>query len=393
MAITLVRWAGDGRPFSQAGLARAVGLSRPTACHYLAIWVAAGVVERVDDAGAPEQPGAQYYPGKAALYRLAPLAWSEELIALMPPEWREKLALAWAALQAGAPDEFIGSCLRRRPAENGTRALRLWLDRNQRRQELRQAREERARIAAQDRTERSLRMALELAGWNSTPPETEHRLPPHHGPVGAGGASRLAPRSAHAREARRGKPRSWAEPGAAQDRRDVTDRLVETVTEAEVLRAELSFAADQLGDPSPGDSWRQARNLARSCGKRLSEVVGLYVQAQATVRDCQADAREGRRGSVGNPAAFVWGIVRMRLGATRYRPEMSRGRTPDGTTLDPAPQPQPPKYEPSAEPEMEGPVAPRRSLAGMLEAARASRSRSASAAESTIPPVAAPERP
>lgn len=294
----------DGRPFSGAALARAVGLSRPTIVAYVGTWARAGLLTRVDDRGLPVPHGTPTAPGTAALWRLAGTAWTPERIARMPAEWGPRRALAWACLQLGADDDLVGACLRRAPAANGDRALWAWYSRAVRAQQHDARRLTRAARAAAARADRPrgcpsdgavegvLQRLGELAGGISTPPRTEAGSTAQRG-------LELPPGNALAREARRGMPRHRTEPSAAQLRRVIETGPARDDTEAASSWADVARAAALVAERDPVAVWRQAVRIAATGHVRhrrrlvlvsasgplgLGDVVGGYQRAVDRVR-------------------------------------------------------------------------------------------------------------
>jgi hypothetical protein len=332
-------------------------------------------LQRFDAEGLPLPRGASFPKGSVPLYQVD-VSWTPEMVASAPDGVRRRAAWAWAAWRAGAPDQLIAAAIGD-PARGEAR-LRAWLgwrehdERRQRRRERRAAREaaaragrppeqepadprsaadwelirglvadhdaqqptghdpdtealiERARSLLAEHDAEVLAAALDLdrAGdlieeGELHTPQTELRASPH-GPYGADGASALAPSNALAREARAAGPPPDDPRWVELDRDDVADRLVETITEGELLRAELYLAAGQLGEGRPELAWRQARNVARRCEVGLSAVVGEFVQASIrTLADVPVQVRAELREPVRCQATFAWGIVRRAFGLDR----------------------------------------------------------------------------
>lgn len=323
-ALTVVRWARDGRPFGQGAL-QVAGLSRTTNVRYLGIWSRLGLVTRVDDKGRPVPHGTTTPPGEAALWRLE-TAWTPQLVELMPAHWRGRLELAWWALQADVAEELIGRCLRMVPACNGDRILRAELNRAEHHDRRRARRQQRACRQAAERAERGrqnqeapgmLRPLSDLAAWNCTPPRTEHSPSAPTGPSGRAPGTR-------AREARAAEPPRTG-PSADQYRRLVNATLIENDTEGGLLFAELVVASEALGEEDPVSLFGGLANLAVRRRRSLAELVGCYCRTADQVRVDIADRVRNRdRDPVANPAAFAWRMVRYQLGDLPRPPRAGR---------------------------------------------------------------------
>lgn len=374
-ALTLVRWSRDGKPFSQRRLAAVFGLSRPTVVHYLSVWSRAGLVVRVDDEGRPVAHGTTHPAGTAARWRLE-TRWTPDLVELMPARWRPRLDLAWAALQSGAADELIGSCLRRVPACNGDRVLWAWYGRAVRKHARRARREraacrraaELARRLQRDQVEgmaATLGPLAEFEARNSTPPQTESSPLAPRGPLG------LAPGIAQAREARAAPPLRGTEVSAEQLRRIVDARLTQDVTQGEALFAELAAAARRLDEDDPVSLFGALANLAVRRQWRLDDLVGRYCRAvDQVVVDIGGRVRQRERDPVTNPAAFAWRMLRYEAGDLPRPPRRGGPRWPVAAEADVEDQVvdvsgRLPLYEPEPEP------APRRRSLDELRAIRA----------------------
>lgn len=354
VARALVRRAGDGQAFSQGALAAWSGLSRPTVCYYIGVWMEAGLIDRVDDAGQPVERGTALPPGTAARYVLD-RRWTAGLVDLMPEGWRPRLELAWRSLRADVPDKLIGSCLRRMPGANGDRVLR----RHCRQKALEERSRQRAEEAAAERAGRCSRGTGGGLQARAGPGRKEFDTPLNE--TRSFGPSGLGP-YVSGEAARYGKPerRPRTEPSAAQRRQAIKFGAADD-TRVGVLWDDFCRSASLIGEADPVSVWGQLLRIVetgeiRDEGARwpvappgsldFPDLVGECIRTFDELRcDVPAAVAAGKREPVRSGAAWCCGVLRKRLYAARVIGIPLRREAPTPAAAGPEP-----RYEPPPEP-------------------------------------------